>query len=464
MSEQKQGIYEFDIFQLDIGKGVLLRENQPVSMQWKTFETLCVFVKSNGRLFTRDELMNELWADTFVEENNLSQHISALRKALGEDENGTTFIETVPRRGYRFLPKVRMVEVADENKLESHNGTPAEISAETVLETSVPESPTIIQPTLVSHVSVNGNEADAVPFVTPQTPQKSSSRLKSYAIITAGLILIASIFAWNNLNSRRQNQITPPTLTLQTMQVERLTAKGKVYDPAISPDGKFLAYIVRTKENVQSLWLRDLAGKSETQLIPPKEWLIGTTVFAPDGGSIYFWGREGAKDGAAYQIPLLGGTPRKIVENIRSGVGLSPDGRQLAYIRFDGNQYILFVCDVNGSNERIVTTRTGKFTYFTWGLAPAWSPDGTRLVVSAQELKNAEKSDAQERYFVEVNVADGTEKRLASPQWHNYGMAAWLPDGSGLIVIAQDKSGAPYQLWHLSYPARRGAAHHQRHQ
>jgi Tol biopolymer transport system component len=204
------------------------------------------------------------------------------------------------------------------------------------------------------------------------------------------------------------------------------------------------------------LWLRDLTGKSETQLIAPKEWLIGTTVFAPDGDSIYFWGREGARDGAAYQIPLLGGTPRKIAENIRSGIGLSPDGKQLAYIRFDGNQHILFVCNVNGSGERIVTTRTGKFTYFTWGLAPAWSPNGTRLVVSAQELKSEEKSDAQEQYFVEVNVTDGTKKRLASPQWHNYGMAAWLPDGSGLIVIAQDKPGAPYQLWHLSYPG--GAA------
>ncbi len=85
MNGQKQEIYEFDAFQLDIGKGILLREGQPVSMQWKTFETLCVFVKSNGNLLTRDELMNALWADTFVEDNNLSQHIRALRKALGEN-------------------------------------------------------------------------------------------------------------------------------------------------------------------------------------------------------------------------------------------------------------------------------------------------------------------------------------------------------------------------------------------
>src|SRR5215204_1234310 len=109
MTQQKQGIYEFYDFQLDIGKGVLLRDGQPVTLQWKTFELLCVLVKSNGNLITRDELMNELWAETFVEDNNLSQHIRALRRALGENGNsGAKFIETVPRRGYRFLSEVRL--------------------------------------------------------------------------------------------------------------------------------------------------------------------------------------------------------------------------------------------------------------------------------------------------------------------------------------------------------------------
>jgi len=71
-----------------------------------------VFVKSKGNLITRDELMDELWADTFVEENNLSQHISALRKALGKSDDETTFIETVPRHGYRFVADVKKVEAA----------------------------------------------------------------------------------------------------------------------------------------------------------------------------------------------------------------------------------------------------------------------------------------------------------------------------------------------------------------
>ena len=116
MSQQKREIYEFSNFRLDIGKGILLCEGHTVSMQLKTFELLCILVKSNGQLITRDELMNQLWADTFVEENNLSQHIHSLRKVLEENGSGTAFIETVPRRGYRFIAPVKKNIVEDDNE------------------------------------------------------------------------------------------------------------------------------------------------------------------------------------------------------------------------------------------------------------------------------------------------------------------------------------------------------------
>lgn len=129
MSPQPRGIYEFSNFQLDIGKGVLLREGQPVSLQWKTFELLCILIKSEGNLITRNELMNQLWGETFVEENNLSQHIRLLRKALGE--NGTTFIETVPRRGYRFLPQVQKTDSIPDNSLKSSVETVSNFASNT---------------------------------------------------------------------------------------------------------------------------------------------------------------------------------------------------------------------------------------------------------------------------------------------------------------------------------------------
>jgi DNA-binding winged helix-turn-helix (wHTH) protein len=121
MSGQEPQIYEFDEFRLNIGEGVLLREGNPVCLQRKTFETLCALVKSNGRLVATAELMEALWTDTFVEENNLRQHISALRKSLGEKEKQTLFIETVPRRGYRFLPPIRVVDSNETTIHPPHN-------------------------------------------------------------------------------------------------------------------------------------------------------------------------------------------------------------------------------------------------------------------------------------------------------------------------------------------------------
>jgi DNA-binding winged helix-turn-helix (wHTH) protein len=169
VSEKKQGIYEFHDFQLDIGKGILLRDGESVSMQWKTFELLCVLIESNGNLLTRDDLMNELWADTFVEDNNLSQHIRLLRKALGDGESDATFIETVPRRGYRFLPEVRIVESV--NEIETvftavERNQPE--TAKDILDESDFEPLTAVQPTTVSHASGQRNEAKIIAFPAPE--------------------------------------------------------------------------------------------------------------------------------------------------------------------------------------------------------------------------------------------------------------------------------------------------------
>jgi DNA-binding winged helix-turn-helix (wHTH) protein len=91
---------------LDLSSDLLLRDGEPVAIKGKTFETLSILARSEGRLVTREELMDALWPDSFVEENNLRQHISALRRLLGENADGRKYIETVPRRGYRFVPAV----------------------------------------------------------------------------------------------------------------------------------------------------------------------------------------------------------------------------------------------------------------------------------------------------------------------------------------------------------------------
>jgi TolB-like protein/Tfp pilus assembly protein PilF len=107
-------LYKFDSFCLDVEERVLLREGHVVPLPPKALSTLLVLIRHKGHLVEKDVLMNEVWRDEFVEENNLAQHIFMLRKALGEASDSPVYIETVPRRGYRFVGKLR--ELVDEDR------------------------------------------------------------------------------------------------------------------------------------------------------------------------------------------------------------------------------------------------------------------------------------------------------------------------------------------------------------
>ena len=104
-------IYEFADFRLDVREHVLERTvgGGRVSLPAKAFDTLCVLVRNAGRLVEKDELLNLVWADSFVEENNLNKSIHAIRRALGEKDGNQKFIETVKKHGFRFVAEVSLV-------------------------------------------------------------------------------------------------------------------------------------------------------------------------------------------------------------------------------------------------------------------------------------------------------------------------------------------------------------------
>ncbi len=107
MSQQTQACYEFGAYRLEPSERLLLRSGQPIAIAPKAFETLLLLVQNSGHVLSKATLMKTLWPDSFVEENNLTQQISQLRRALGETANGDTYIQTVPRLGYRFAIPVR---------------------------------------------------------------------------------------------------------------------------------------------------------------------------------------------------------------------------------------------------------------------------------------------------------------------------------------------------------------------
>jgi len=113
----------FDQFQLDLQNERLLFNGEPITLQRKAFETLTVLVKNSGRIVSKEEFLQELWPDSFVEEGSLTVNISLLRKALGEGQDGRKYIETIPRRGYRFIAAVREHSPTKTDQLSNSNST-----------------------------------------------------------------------------------------------------------------------------------------------------------------------------------------------------------------------------------------------------------------------------------------------------------------------------------------------------
>jgi DNA-binding winged helix-turn-helix (wHTH) protein/TolB-like protein/Tfp pilus assembly protein PilF len=117
-------LYEFGEFRIDVGNRLLLRDREVIPLTPKAFDLLLVLVESASHVLNKEELMKQVWPDSFVEEANLSHHVFTLRKALGEDKTGTKFIETIPRRGYRFVASVTEIGgEADELVITEHSQT-----------------------------------------------------------------------------------------------------------------------------------------------------------------------------------------------------------------------------------------------------------------------------------------------------------------------------------------------------
>jgi len=137
MSLQTNNIYEFEDFRLDFTEKTLRDGNGIISVTPKVFETLLAFLENPGRLIEKDELMQRLWPDRFVEESNLTFNIKMLRKALGDDAQNPRYIETVPKRGYRFIAEVRNIVRAETNGSGKENVLPI-VSAPPLVSAALP--------------------------------------------------------------------------------------------------------------------------------------------------------------------------------------------------------------------------------------------------------------------------------------------------------------------------------------
>ena len=432
MIDQANTIFSFGEFTLDPDRRLLLRNGETVALKAKAFDLLLALVERRGEVISKNELLDRVWANQFVEENNLTVHVAALRKALGESKNENRYIVTVPGTGYRFVADRPSLTNGD-MRIESRKYQKIVVSEE--LEESIDEALPAPDLTL-----------SPVSFL-PVKKKVFSRRHALLACVAIGVTLIGAAGIYSLRGGIGRNLFSG-AVPFRDHQVTQLTTNGKVGNAALSPDGKTFAYVI-DDVGLKSLWIGKVDGGNHLQLRPAAEATYNTLVFSPDSSQLYFSVRdEKNPKSALYTIPVLGGVSTRL----RDGIGdfaLSPDGRQLVAGRRADENDVVTISSMDGSETRDVAAFPKKESFVFDSIS--WSPEGDRLALCAARPG---RMDRQE--LAVIDISSGSVSRVPLPAYRQITKTSWLKDGSGLVVTAIEEishSSVPqYRLVHVSYP------------
>jgi serine/threonine protein kinase len=280
------------------------------------------------------------------------------------------------------------------------------------------------------------------------SPQRSPIRRKLLPVTAVLLLLVAgaAFFAYRAGYFSSGMAAT----AFQNASISSLSSTGDVMLSCISPDGHYLAY-VSNQSGRFSLWVRQIPIASAVQIVPPGSDNISGISFTPDGGFLDYTALsvEGPH-GRLYQVPVLGGEPRLLLDSIDTTASFSPDGSQMTYAIVDNStsKVQIMVAKSDGSARRKLTEYASPVTGGNY--AVAWSPDGKRIAAARKTLNDPNGLPAA---LIEIDATTGTPKDIGSKHWRDVQDFAWLPDGSGILLAAMERTGANMQLWALTYPA-----------
>src|SRR5690349_1944014 len=245
----------FGTYEVDLRLGELRKHGKRVKLTGQPFQILVILLEHPGNLVTREQLQGRLWpSDTFVDfDRGLNAAINRMREALGDSAENPRFVETLPRRGYRFIAP-----------LIDFRPTSATLPA---AESNLSPAQTVSSP-------------DALPVSGARERRLVSRRFK---VLLSGVSILAVLVVTVALLSRLSRR--GGEWDFQAMKLTRLTQSGNAANVAISPDGRYVVYALREGEE-QSLNVRQVATGSDVQILPPDEIVIWGLTFSPDANYI----------------------------------------------------------------------------------------------------------------------------------------------------------------------------------
>jgi DNA-binding winged helix-turn-helix (wHTH) protein/Tol biopolymer transport system component len=385
------GVVRFGVYEVDPRAGELRRNGVKVKLQEQPFQVLTMLLERPGEVISREQLQRRLWpADTFVDfDHSLNAAVKRLRDALRDSADNPRFVETLARRGYRFVAPVA--------------GT-------------------------VPH----GQTAEA----TGRPRPRYVARWVAGAVVIVGVCILVG---WRVGHS--------PSHTL-ALRERRLTANSPdlpVYNAAISPNGKFLAY-----SDPRGVFVRALDTEESHPLAVPEGFRVHGLSWLPDGAHLLVTAVNGPMERPSlWNVSIWGGPPKKIAEGSESG-SVSPDGKTIALLRSNRfSQTDLYLTNVEGNEERKVAEISGYVF-----APPAWSPDGERLAYP-KAIFWAGYSD--EKVELEsYDLKSGKTRTILSDYRLEEGVA-WTRDGRLLFSLSEEPPNqVESNVWALHIDGRTG--------
>jgi Tol biopolymer transport system component/DNA-binding winged helix-turn-helix (wHTH) protein len=443
-ARQKKHFFEFGPFRVDTVKRRLLREGHPVPLTPKAFDTLIVLLQHSGQVLEKDELIEAVWPETAVEENNLTQNIYALRKALGDSANESRYILTIPGMGYRFVPEVTEV-TADDTELVARERSRTHIVIEEQETDEKDEAEQAPQQTaLTAKADSPGMGTVKLAAVARRLVGEKRAAALAMLVVAAAVIVFVVFKPQRYISEDEAREKTVAGFV--KFDITKLTAYIDARRAAISPDGKYVVFTAHDAGR-ESLWLRQVAVANSQQIIPPAKARYFGLAFSPDGNYVYYIRSEEDEPlRVLYRMPALGGVSKRLLSDLEDSITFSPDGNRIAFTRSSQgeDESVLMTASADGTQEQKLAAHNLANRFGS----PSWSPDG-KLIVCAVGTAH---TGSNEMGLIEVDAESGTEKTITSQKWEYIRIAIWLTDGSGLLMIAREQGSTASRIWHLSYP------------